>query len=94
MYARLVRFSLGPGKRAVAQAVADDLPPLIAALPGCQSVTVFANDSDGECGVFVLWDSEANANAAAQVIRPKLDQHLAGHVQGAPDARLFEVMSK
>jgi hypothetical protein len=94
MYARLVRFSLGPGKRAVAQTVADALPPMIAALPGCKSVTVFGNDSDGECGVFVLWDSEANANAAAPLIRPKLDQIIAGHVQGAPDARLFEVLSK
>jgi quinol monooxygenase YgiN len=93
MYARLVRFSLGAGKRAVAQAVADDLTPQIAAMPGCKGVTVFASD-DGECGVFVLWDSEANANAAAPTIRPKLDQHLAGHVQGTPDARLFEVLSK
>jgi len=94
MYARLVRFSLGPGKRAVAQVVADNLPPLIAALPGCKSVTVFASDSDGECGVFVLWDSESNANAAAPQIRPKLDQIIASHVQGTPDARLFEVLSK
>jgi len=94
MYARLVRFSFGPGKRAVAQALADDLSPQIAAMPGCRGVTVFADDSDGQCGVFVLWDSEANANAAAQVIRPKLDQHIAGHVQAAPDARLFEVLSK
>lgn len=94
MYARLVRFSLGPGKRAVAQAVADDLPPLIAALPGCNSVTVFGDDGDGQYGIFVLWDSEANANAAAQLIRPKLDQHIAGHAQGTPDARLYEVLSK
>ena len=94
MYARLVRFSLGPGKRAVAQAVADDLAPQIAAMPGCSSVTVFASDSDGECGLFVLWATVADANAAAQQIRPQLERHLAGHVQGPPDARLFEVISK
>lgn len=94
MYARLVRFSLGPGKRAVAQGLADDIAPKISALPGCRSVSVFANESDGECGVFVLWESEAAANAAAPQIRPLLDQHIAGHVQGATDARLFEVLSK
>ena len=94
MYARLVRFSLAPGKRAVAQAVADDLTPRIAALPVCKSVTVFGDDSDGQYGIFVLWESEANANAASGVIRPQLDQHIAGHVQGSTDARLFEVLSK
>jgi hypothetical protein len=94
MYARLVRFALGPGKRAVAQALADDLAPLIASQPGCGGVTVFGDDASGEYGVFVLWDTEANANAASQIVRPMLDQHIAGHAQSAPDARLFEVLSK
>ena len=93
MHARLVRFSLGPGKRAVAQALSDDIAPLIATQPGCNSVTVFGDDSDGQYGIFVLWDTEANANAAAQLVRPKLDQHLSGHVQAPPEARLFEVIS-
>jgi hypothetical protein len=47
MHARLVRFALGPGTRAEAQAVADDLAPLIASQPGCDGVTVFGDDSDG-----------------------------------------------
>jgi hypothetical protein len=93
MYARLVRFTLGPGKRHVAQAVADDISPLIASQPACKGVTVFGDDTDGQYGIFVLWDSEANANVAAQLVRPKLDEHLAGHVQGATEARLFEVLS-
>jgi len=94
MYARLVRFSFGPGKHAEAQAIADDLAPMIASRPGCEGVTVFGDDSDGEYGIFVLWSSEDDANAAAQVIRPQLDQHFAGNIQGAPDARLFKVISK
>ena len=94
MYARLVRFSLGAGKRHVAQALADDIAPLIKAQPGCSAVTIFGNDSDGEYGLFVLWDSEANANAAAAIVRPKLEAHVAGHVAGPPDARLFEVISE
>lgn len=61
-------------------------------MPGCNGVTVFGDDKDGEFGIFVLWQSEANANAAAGVIRPKLDKHIAGHIQGTPDARLFEVI--
>ncbi len=93
MYARLVRFSFGPGKHAEAQSIADDIAPLIALRPGFQSVTVFGDDTDGEYGIFVLWNSEDNADAAAQVVRPKLNEHFAGNVQGPPDARLFNVLS-
>jgi quinol monooxygenase YgiN len=93
MYARLVRFSFGPGKRAAAQALADDLMPLIAAQPGCKSVTVFGEDGDGEYGIFVLWDSEENADTAAQLVRPKLDEHLSGNAQGPLEAHLFKVIS-
>ncbi len=93
MYARLVRYSLGAGKRADAQALADHLAPLIAAQPGCASVTIFGDESNGQGGVFVLWDSEAEAMAAAGIIRPLLDEHLSGLVEGQPDTRLFEVFS-
>jgi hypothetical protein len=92
MYARLVRFSFGPGKQAEAESLADTITPLITAQPGCKGVTVFGDDN-GECGIFVLWNSEAEANAAAQVVRPKLDEHLVGKIQAQPDARLFKVLS-
>jgi hypothetical protein len=55
---------------------------------------VFGDDSDGQYGIFVLWESDDHANAAAQVIGPKLSEHLAGKAQGPPEARLFEVISK
>jgi hypothetical protein len=54
---------------------------------------VFGDDNDGEFGLFVLWDSEQHAQAAAGIVRPKLDEHLAGHLKAPPDARLFEVIS-
>jgi quinol monooxygenase YgiN len=93
MYARLVRFSFGPGKVGAAQSLADNIAPLIASQPGCQSVTIFGDETDGEYGIFVLWDSQENANAAAQVVRPKLEEHLSGNAKGPPDARLFKVLS-
>ena len=94
MYARLVRFSFGPGRRAEAQAIADDLAPLIASQTGCESVTFFGDDSDGQYGIFVLWDSQEHADAAASVIGPKLQAHISDKVQGPPEMRLFEVISK
>jgi len=92
MYARLVRFSLGPGSADKTQALADELVPLIGEQPGCQTACVFGDDTDGEAGVFVLWDSEEHADAASSVVRPKLNEHLAGNVAAPPDARLFTVL--
>jgi hypothetical protein len=91
-YARLVRFTCDADD-APARALADDLAPLIKQQPGCEEVVVFG-DAQGEGGLFVIWDSEEHANSAASVIRPKLDQHLAGHLSAPPDARLFPVLSR
>ncbi|MFV2062137.1 MAG: putative quinol monooxygenase [Chloroflexota bacterium] len=93
MFVRLVRFSLEPGHGAVAQALADDLAPRIGALSGCSGVHVFGDESDGEYGLFVLWESQASADAAAGVIGPQLTAHLEGHVRAAPDIRLFKLLS-
>jgi quinol monooxygenase YgiN len=92
MYARLVRFSFGPGKGAEARALADELTPLIAGQPGCESVTVFGDDGDGQYGIFVVWDTQDHADTAARMVRPKLDEHLSRNVQAPPEARLFEVL--
>jgi len=55
---------------------------------------VFGDETDGEYGIFVLWETQEYANAAAQLMRPKLDEHLAGNAKRPPDARLFKVLSK
>ena len=44
---------------------------------------------DGECRIYVLWDSQENADAAAAVVQPQLQKHLAGNVTRPPDRRLF-----
>jgi quinol monooxygenase YgiN len=92
MFARLVRFSFGPGKSQEEQALANEMVPLINSQPGCHGATVFGDEADGECGIFVLWDTQADADAAAAVVGPRLNEHLAGKVQGPPDARLFPVI--
>ncbi len=94
MFVRIVRFKFGPGKRAVAQALADDLVPAIREQAGCESVAVFGDDQDGEYGLLVRWDTQEHADAAATVISPRLQQHLAGNVQAPPDIRLFEILAE
>ncbi len=94
MYVRLVRFTFGPGKQEEAQALADDLVPAIRSQPGCLNVSAFGSNNDGEYGLYVRWDSREHADAAAGIIGPRLQQHLADNVQGPPDIRLFEVLAE
>ena len=94
MYARLVLYTLGSGGRSKAQALADELAPAISAQKGCESVTFFGDDADGEYGLFVLWESKEDAEAAVKVIGPRLMQALAGSVKGPPNMRLFEVLKQ
>lgn len=92
MFARLVLFNFGPGMRDAADALAADLAPQIRNQTGCKSVTVFGDDSDGQYGIFVLWDSQEHADAAAGVIAPQLQSHLAGKVTEEPVRRLYSVI--
>ena len=92
MYVRLVRFALETGKRSVVDNLAHDLGPAIRSQKGFHSVTFFGDDTDGEYGLFVLWESREDADAARNVIGPRLSKHLAGNLQGATDIRLFEVI--
>lgn len=92
MFLRLVRFTLSPEGRGRARAMADELIPAIKQQPGCKSAVFFGGD-DGECGICVLWDSQAHADTASAVIRPRLDAHLSGAVSAPPDVRLFPVLA-
>jgi quinol monooxygenase YgiN len=93
MYARLVRFSFGPGKRDVAKRLAKELVPLIRSQPGSESVTVFGDAEDGEYGIFALWDDVAHANAAAEIVSPRLQEIVAAHSEAPAEIRLFEVIA-
>ena len=89
MYVRLVRFTLMAGKQVVAQELADLLIPAIRSQAGCQSATFYADSDSGDCGLVVLWETKEEADAAAAVIGPRLQQGLSSNVQGPPDIRLF-----
>lgn len=90
MYVRLVRFQFGADAGTKAAALAEELGPLITGQPGCQAVTIFGDESDGECGIYVMWDSQEHADTAADIVQPQLQKHLAGNVTRPPDRRLFK----
>jgi hypothetical protein len=93
MFARLVRFQLSPDDGAIAQELANELAPLIAVQPGCTHVTMFSDRAGGDCGLFVLWETQQHAEAAAGVIGPQLEKHLGGHLRAGIETQLFEVLS-
>jgi quinol monooxygenase YgiN len=93
MYLRLVRFTLAEGRRAQAESMAGELIPAIKEQPGCLSAVFFGGGEDGESGLSVLWDSQEHADAAAAVIGPRLQQHLAGNLRSEPRMRLFPVIA-
>ena len=89
MYIRLVQFSLGAGKRAAAEAIADKMVPAIRAQKGCDRCEFITDNAAGDYGIVVLWASKPEADAAASVISPILMTALAG-AKGT-SIRLFEV---
>jgi len=92
MYARLVMFTLGPGTRSTADKLVDQFAPDLRAQKGFKSATFLADDSVGEYGAFVLWESKEDAEAAFEALNPQLEKALTGIVQGPPTTRLFEVV--
>ena len=94
MYVRLVRMSLGPGARGSANDIASAVIPAIKSQDGLKGVTFFGDDSDGEYGLFVMWDSQEHAESAAASVGPILQGALSGVVKSPPSMRLFEVIEQ
>ena len=92
MYARLVNFGLRNGKASVATDLARDLVPAIRQQPGCQAATCFGDAESGQYYLYVLWGSEEEANAAARIIAPRLEHHLAGNTLALPERNLYPVL--
>lgn len=93
MLLRLVRFKLSNGHQSVAQILASELIPAIKQQPGCMSAVFFGGGTDGECGLSVLWESQAHADAAYALMNPKLQAALAGKVAAPADIRNFPVLA-
>jgi len=91
MYLRLIRITLEPESRSTAQNLADEFVPAIKAQNGCSECVFFADDSTGDYGIVVLWNSIEDAEAAAPVIGPHLAQAIAKATDEPADIKLFEV---
>lgn len=91
MYLRLVRISLDPGSQSDAHKLADEFVPAIKEQNGCNECVFFADDSTGDYGIVVFWNSKEDAEAAAPVIGPRLAQAISEISDEPADIKLFEV---
>ena len=93
MYARMVRFTVEPGMRSMAETLIEGANTLYNALKGFKHVTYFGDEAVGEYGAFSLWESAAYSGQkedAAITLNPKLEETLDGVSKGPPIIQLFE----
>ena len=93
MLLRLVRFTLDQRSNSQAQTLANELISAIKQQPGCQSAIFFGGGSGGDCGMCVLWDTQAHSDAAFATINPKFQSLIADKVAAPADIRNFPVLA-
>ncbi len=90
-YARLILFTLGPGTRATAEALADEMISTVKAQKGFEDISFLVDAEAGEYGAFVVWDSQENADVAKEALVPVLLSKIGDMVKSPPSIKLFEV---
>jgi len=91
MYAQLVSFTLEPGMRQTAEKLADQFDPALKSLKGFKSASYLASDSTGEYATFSLWESKEDAEAAAAITGPRLEEALKSIAKSGPTRLMFDV---
>jgi hypothetical protein len=76
MYARLVVFTLGHGKRRIAEKITKEFDGVTRKLRGFRGNVYFYDDSAGEYRALNYWDTKVHAEDANNVMFPKLEKEL------------------
>jgi hypothetical protein len=77
--------------RSTAEKLADQFAAALKARKGFKAATFFADDTIGEYGAFVLWESKEAVEAEGTIVIPRLQEALAGINDEPPAIRVFEV---
>ena len=92
MYARLILFNMGPGKRHVATALADAAYRYSRDLEGFVRATYMIFDEEaGDYGSLTIWKTRANAEAAAGSLLSWMKEEVGDKLSAPPLVRLAEV---
>ena len=91
MYAQLVMFTLGQGMRTEAESIADKFNALHKDIKGFKNATFLGDYANGNYGSLTIWETLEDLQAAADILRPKLQEALSGIAKGEPTVQIFEV---
>ena len=91
MHALLTMFTLGPGKREIADKLGDQFSAALASMTGFKTMTMFGDDVTGEYGGLSLWESKEDGESALAATGAKLDEALRGILKGEPKRGVYEV---
>ena len=91
MHARVVNFTLGPGTMDAATAMADEGFKIAKSLNGFVSAVYMIHDEGaGKYGSVTVWQTEADADAAAEALRPLMAK-AGDKLKGTPEVSKAEV---
>ncbi|MCB1486053.1 MAG: hypothetical protein KDJ88_01195 [Bauldia sp.] len=92
MYARLLTFNIGPGGRDLATGMADEAYAMVKAMGGFISATYLVIDETaGDYGSLTVWNSHADADAAADVLRPWMMEKAGDRLTAPPAIHTCEI---
>jgi heme-degrading monooxygenase HmoA len=92
MIARFLTVNLGPGKRDVAEGMADKSYAMAKTLPGFVTATYLVFDEAvGDYASMTVWKTAADATAAGATLGAWLQQEYAGALKAPPTIRIGEV---
>lgn len=90
-YLTLGTLTIGPGKRAVAEGIADHGVGLVSSQPGFISVRFFLDEATNVYGAVSEWESREAAEAADAVLTPGFTQAFGDHLEGEISSRIYEI---
>ncbi|QGQ47695.1 hypothetical protein E6W99_20625 [Metabacillus sediminilitoris] len=91
LYARLVVFTLGDGKRLLAEKITKEFDKVSRTLRGFRGNVYFFDDRVGEYRALNYWDTKSDAEDANEVMFPKLENELSNISEKKPVVKMFEV---
>lgn len=92
MYARLVRFKMGPGTQETADMLREKFSQALKAAPGLETAYFMADYESGTISTLALWKTKEAGEAAFQSINPKLQDALQGLVEEKPLSEFYKVV--
>lgn len=90
-YVTIGMLTIGEGKRAIAEGIADQGAPGVAQQPGFESVTFFLDEARNVYGAFTVWDSREAAEAGNETLTPLFAAAFGEHLETPIETAIYEV---